>query len=111
MILGDLIGLPVHAADGTRVGRVGDVRLVALDAGYEVLGDTRVFGLIVGPHARGSQLGYERTGLRSPWPIAALGRRRHREEFLVRWEDVAAIRPGGVTLRAGHRRFSPALPG
>ncbi|MDQ1512610.1 MAG: hypothetical protein QOC59_452 [Microbacteriaceae bacterium] len=110
MILGDLIGLPVRGADGTKLGRVGDVRLVALDAGYEVLGDTRVFGLIVSPRARGSQLGYERTGVRAPAPIAAFGRWRHRGTFLVRWEDVASITRLGVTLGAGHHRFSPELP-
>jgi hypothetical protein len=30
--------------------------------------------------------------------------------FLVRWQDIAAIASDGVTLREGHRRFSPELP-
>ncbi|MDQ1530382.1 MAG: hypothetical protein QOE37_487 [Microbacteriaceae bacterium] len=110
MILGDLIGLPVRRADGTKVGTLADVRLVAADAGYEVLGDTRVFGVLVSPHSRGTQLGYERTGLRAPAPIAAFARWHQRGMFLVRWQDIAAIASDGVTLREGHRRFSPELP-
>jgi sporulation protein YlmC with PRC-barrel domain len=110
MILGDLIGLVVRDGDGRKLGKVNDVRLVATPSGYEVLADTHVFGLIVSPHGTGSNLGYERTGVRAPALIAALARWHHRGSFLIRWEDVAAITRDGVVLRTGHRRYDPALP-
>ena len=32
----------------------------------------RLYGIIVSPHAHSSSLGFERSGVRSLWPIAAL---------------------------------------
>jgi hypothetical protein len=51
----------------------------------------RLYGIVVSPHARSSSLGYERSDVRSPWPIAALVRWRHRGSFLVRWEDIERV--------------------
>jgi sporulation protein YlmC with PRC-barrel domain len=110
MILGDLIGLPVRDSAGRNLGKVNEVRLVASDNGPEVLADVRVFGVLVSPHGRGSSLGYERTNVRAPAVIAALGRWHHRGTFLVKWEDIGEVRADGLTLKARHRRFSPGLP-
>jgi hypothetical protein len=69
----------------------------------------RLHGIIVSPHARSSSLGFERSGVRSPWPIAALVRWRHRGSFLVRWGDIERIDLDRIRLRPGFEPGSPAL--
>ncbi len=120
MIAGDLIDVEVRDADGERLGYVVDLRLV-LDRPPEagaVLAGARLHGLVVSPRTRTSFLGYERTSVRAPWPIAQLLRRRHRGSFLVHWPDVASVpsldatrRGKGaiVVLRRGFDRYDPAL--
>lgn len=115
MILSELIGAPV-VDGGTRVGRVNDVRLV-LDATPDQaepdrtpMPTARLYGLIVGPSTAGSFLGYERSGVSSPWPIAQLLRWRRRDAFLILWRDVGGMSADGVLLRPGARRWSPVLP-
>jgi hypothetical protein len=70
----------------------------------------RLYGIIVSPHARSSSLGFERSGVRSPWPIASLVRWRHRGSFLVRWADLERIDVERIQLRPGFERASPELP-
>lgn len=109
MILGELFGRVVTDAAGHRVGQVADVRLV-LPKGTRT-GPARVHGLLVGRGAHPLFLGFERTGARSPWPVAQLVRRRQRDSFLVLWSDVAEVRADRVVLRAGAARWSTDLPG
>jgi hypothetical protein len=109
MILSDLLGRPAYV-DGDRVGWVIDVRLRPEPADSDQPMPTlRAHGLIVSPHSKASTLGYERSTVRSPRPIAALQRWRHRETFLVPWADVAGIEKDRVTLRPEHHRYSPEL--
>ena len=62
------------------------------------------------PHMPGSSsLGYERSGVRSQWPIAALVRWRHRGSFLVRWEDIERLDVRRINLRPGFTRVSSQL--
>ncbi|WP_431837942.1 PRC-barrel domain-containing protein [Cellulomonas sp. Y8] len=117
MILSDLLDAPVRAADGTPLGWVVDARFV-LDgpvdppgAGGGVLAVPRLHGLLVSPRTSTSFLGYERTDVRAPWPVAHWLRRRHRGTFLAHWADVASVDADGVALVAGARRYDPALPG
>jgi len=110
MILTDLLGSEVSEREF--LGYVSDARFV-LD---EVSGDqptptARLYGLIVSPHARSSSLGFERSGIRSPWPIAALVRWRHRDSFLVVWSDIQRIERGRVQLRLDFAQWSPELSG
>jgi hypothetical protein len=135
VILGDLLDAAVLTADGEMVGHVVDVRLALemLDddvdepsqdrehidpdeqplAGQvrrrDAVGGAEVVGLLVSPHTGSSFLGYERTGVRSPWPIAAIVRRRHRGTFLVAWEQVADVGAGEVRLADGFERLDPTL--
>ena len=116
MILSELLGSPV-VQGGDRVGRVADLRFV-LDAAPDTSDDMRVpmpearlYGLLVSPRTPGSFLGYERSGVTKPWPLAQLLRRRERGSFLVLWADVAQVSADGVLLRPHARRWSPALPG
>jgi len=69
----------------------------------------RLYGLLVSPHARSSSLGFERAGVRSPWPVAALVRWRHRGSFLVLWSDLTMISLGRIDLRPGYRKCSALL--
>jgi sporulation protein YlmC with PRC-barrel domain len=109
MILGDLLGTAVHDADGKRVGRVADVRFVIDGPANQLMADSRLVGLVVGPHTAASFLGYERTGLTQPWPIGSLLRWRHRGSFLVLWADIGQMGPQSVRLRKGYTAYSPAL--
>ncbi len=106
MILGELLGTPVHDAGGRRVGVVIDVRLLLPD---DARGAARVHGLLVGRGRRAPFLGFERTGARSPWPIGTLLRWAHAGSFLVRWDDVAEVRPDRVRLAPRAPRWSTDL--
>jgi sporulation protein YlmC with PRC-barrel domain len=109
MILGDLLGKDVYDDGGTRLGRVADARFVVDGVPRQLLAEARLLGLVVSPHSASSFLGYERTGLRQPWPLPSLLRWRHRGSFLVLWEDIVMIGAQGVRLRQGFTAYSPAL--
>ncbi|WP_454042328.1 PRC-barrel domain-containing protein [Cellulosimicrobium sp. Marseille-Q8652] len=107
-------GGPRDREDASRrdVGRDGgpdDEPLSASTAGRGAVGDARVVGILVSPRRAGSFHGYERTEVRSPWPIPQLVRHRHRGTYLVRWEDVTGVGPEGVRLAAGYAEHDPAL--
>ncbi|HEV6955639.1 MAG TPA: PRC-barrel domain containing protein [Promicromonospora sp.] len=136
MNVGDLLDAHVEEPEGARVGVVVDVRFALAvtepegeggeedrenpdaplsehTATRDEVGAARLVGLLVSPRSAGSFLGYERTDVRSPWPVPQLVRRRHRGTFLVDWADVAEVRTGSepvvVRLAAGYERRSPAL--
>ena len=106
MIITDLLGSRVSGPDF--LGFVSDVRFI-LESG-SARQPARLYGIIVSPHARSSSLGFERSGVRSPWPIAALVRWRHRGSFLVRWVDIERLDIDRIQLRPGFQRGSPELP-
>jgi hypothetical protein len=109
MILSNLLGAEVRLEDH-KVGHVIDVRLLADEVTTDQpMPRMHVYGFVVSPHARSSNLGYERSGVRSPWPIAAFEHWRHRDSFLVRWGDVQAVRERWVELRPGATRYRPDL--
>ena len=106
MIITELLGARVYGPDF--LGFVSDVRF-RLDT--ESIGQpAQLHGIIVSPHARSSSLGFERSGVRSPWPIAALVHWRHRGSFLARWGDIERIDVKRIQLREGFERGSPELP-
>jgi hypothetical protein len=141
MNVGDLFDAPVLGPDGAAVGTVVDMRFaleipddgdgdgdpggdrdreqerpLSEHVAGDAVGRARLVGLLVDPRGGGSLLGYERTGVDAPWPVAQLVRRRHRGTFLVRWDDVAELADPGargapvtVRLRAGYERRSPEL--
>jgi hypothetical protein len=97
------------AADGTGQAGSQDEPMSTATARRGAVGDARVVGILVSPRRSGSFHGYERTQVRSPWPIPQLVRRRHRGTYLVRWKDVADVGPDGVRLAAGYTEHDPAL--
>jgi hypothetical protein len=68
MILGDLLGTPVYASDGTRLGRLADARFVTDGSHHQLMADAHLMGMVVSPHSASSFLGYEQTALTSPGP-------------------------------------------
>lgn len=104
MQLSDLLGAPVTAQNGQRLGTVTDVRLAVRDDAAPAL-----FGLIISPRTRSSYLGYERSEVRRPAVLAALLRWRHRGTFLTLWRDLHAIDDNGIVLRDGFDRYSAVL--
>lgn len=109
MILSDLLGSAVLAADGERLGQVVDARLVLDGAPDGLLAAARLHGLVVSPHAHSSFAGYERTGVDAPALIARFLRWRARGAFLVLWEDLASFTDDVVRLRPGATLYSPRL--
>ena len=106
MIITDLLGARVFGPDF--LGFVSDVRFW-LDT-KSIGQPAQLYGIVVSPHARSSSLGYERSDVRSPSPIAALVRWRHRDSFLVRWEDIQRLDVRRINLRPGFTKVSSELP-
>ncbi|WP_401000407.1 PRC-barrel domain containing protein [Agromyces sp. GXQ0307] len=109
MILSELLGSEVVDACDDRVGTVIDARFALDGTPGQLLAEPRLVGLLVSPASRTSMWGYERTEVRSPFPIAQYVRRVHRGLFLAAWADIARIDEGRVTLREGYRRHDPRL--
>lgn len=108
MLASELLDRAVVDGRSDRLGLVVDVRL-ALPGDPEQQVPARVQGLLVSPHNGTPFLGYERTDVNSPVPIAALLRWLHRGTFLVAWEDLARIEEHRIVLRPGFRRYSADL--
>jgi len=87
---------------------VADCRLTVDGTPGPLLAEARLVGLIVAPKDRQGFLGYERTSVRSPAPLAQWYERRQRGSFLVLWEDLESI-DDVVTVRPGYTRWSSAL--
>lgn len=109
MILGDILGTPVHNAAGTRLGRVADARFVVDGRPGHLMAEARLLGIVISPHSAASFLGYERTGVTQPWPLANILRWRHRGSILVMWPDIARISTDSVQLREGFTAYRPDL--
>lgn len=108
MLLSDLLGSEVFGPRS--VGFVSDVRLLLDESSTDQpTPPAHVYGLIVSPHARSSSLGYERSGVRSPWPVAKLIGWRHRGSFLVLWPDVRRIEARRIDLRVDYTQRDPKL--
>jgi len=112
MILSDLLDLPVQDPTGRRLGFCIDARLV-LDApaGAGPLAGARLHGLVVSPRTRTSFMGYERSGVRRPWPLGALLERRHAGTFLVLWEDVVGVERERILVAGNAVRYDARLRG
>jgi hypothetical protein len=111
MQMSDVMGRPVADADGARVGKVADVRLVQDGPFVEGFGNgLRVDALVVGRGGVASRLGYVRGGVRGPWLLKVLAAALEGRAFLVPWADLEATDDGFVTTgrRADLQRLGPA---
>ena len=99
MRLSDILGSEVLAADGTSLGPVRDVRLVADGPELGAFGPAlRVHGILVGRGSLGARLGLGRPEMRGPWLLKRVFGRRPRH--LVSWTDIASFRDGTIRLSA-----------
>jgi hypothetical protein len=107
MLLNDILSLPVVGPEG-HLGYVADCRFAIDGAPGPLLADARLVGLIVArKHVHGF-LGYERTSVTSPAPLAWWYERRQRGSFLVLWEDIESI-DDVVRVRPEYVAWSSAL--
>jgi hypothetical protein len=99
MRLSDLLGSEVFAADGSSLGHVHDVRLVADGPEIGVFGPAlRIHGILVGRGSLGARLGLGRAEMRGPWLLKRVfGRRPH---HLVAWTEIASVEHGEIRLSA-----------
>jgi sporulation protein YlmC with PRC-barrel domain len=105
MRLSDLLRSEVVAEDGTRLGRVRDVRLVR--DGHELPGfgpSYRVHDLFVGKNSLGARLGLDRPHVHSPWILRVLFG-RHMPEAIP-WSSVVTVGEGRIRVRRGPSRES-----
>jgi sporulation protein YlmC with PRC-barrel domain len=89
MRISDLLASQVLRADGTRVGRVREVRIVQ---DGPIIGDVqagfRVDALLVGKGSLGVRLGYHAGNIRGPWLLNVLFRRSDHRLLTVPMTDV-----------------------
>jgi hypothetical protein len=102
MVLSDVLGTVVRAADGRVLGLVRDVRLIQDGPIDGTTARLRVDALVVSPHSLGLRLGYHHGGLRSPWLVRTAVRLLNRHVYTVAWTDVETfdVATSGITLRA-----------
>jgi hypothetical protein len=90
MRISDLLASDVHQADGTRVGRVREVRVVQDGPVVSGLQATfRVDAVIVGRGGLGVRLGYHGEHVRGPWLLNVLFARTKRRLRVISMSDVA----------------------
>ena len=108
MRLSELLGTAVVDSSGTPVGRVIDVRLVKDGPPIGTFGAAlRISGLVISPRRRGSYLGYERSGVRGPWVVAAIVRRLHRGTVYAEWSQIAERGADLITLATTKSELIP----
>jgi hypothetical protein len=104
MRLSELLGTEVRDADGERVGRVHDVRLVQDGPVQGAFGAAlRVDGLVVGRGGRNGlavRLGYHRQRVNGPYVLNRLVLAMERGARFVPWSQVDGIDGDVVRLRA-----------
>src|SRR4051812_25437877 len=98
MRLDELLRYEVFDAEGVKLGRVRDVRIVqdGPALGHRGAPLFRLHGLIVGPGAVGERLGYHRAGLKGPWLFTKLFAMRR--QVFVPWEQINRSDGGRIDL-------------
>jgi hypothetical protein len=87
----DLLGLPVLAPDGRRLGFLNDVRLAPTAAVDGVFPRLVVDGLVVDGRHVGSMLGYDRRAEQGPWLVRRIVRWIHRDAGYLPWTAVTRV--------------------
>jgi uncharacterized protein YrrD len=91
MRLSELIGSEIFDENGVSVGKVHDVRLVQDGPLRGTSAAFTVHGLIAGPHAIGTNLGFDRRKMHGPWMLKTFFTRLHRDNRFIAWERIASI--------------------
>jgi sporulation protein YlmC with PRC-barrel domain len=96
-----LIGCHVVDCEGTAIGTVHDLRLVAGPTAHGLAG-YRLDALITGRAAGGDRLGYTTGDVSGPWPLPAVFGWLSGGVYVVPWRSVAALE--GRVIRLSSRR-------
>ena len=111
MRMTDLLGSEVLGSDDVSIGKVHDVRVVQAGAPVGVWGASlQVRSLLVGPRSLGVRLGFDRAGVRGPWPLKAGFMALHRGMVEISWGHVTAIEPTRLRIDATADRSADLLP-
>jgi PRC-barrel domain len=109
MTLNDLLGCDVLTHDGTKLGRVVDVRVKTAGPAQPV--QVLPFdALLVSRRPTGSLFGYERRREQGPALLARFFRAIHRNACLVPWSGVAQWNPGSTVVLKPGAAIRPLLP-
>jgi sporulation protein YlmC with PRC-barrel domain len=96
MRLSELLDAEVTDHDGSRLGKVHDVRLVQdAPAGEGRDLAFRVDALVVGRAGVAARLGYSRNEIRGPWLVRLVATRCDRRTEEIPWSDVE-MHDGGI---------------
>ena len=99
MRMGELLRSEVVDAEGTVVGRVHDLRMVADGPALGRFGPAlRVEGLVVGKGSLAIRLGYHRAEVTGPFLLGRLFRALEGRARYVPWDRVAERADGRITL-------------
>jgi sporulation protein YlmC with PRC-barrel domain len=101
--LNELLQMPVQHLDGTRIGRVLDVRLEPErnEPGNRI----RVTGLVVGHGRPGSYFGYDRRPDMGPWLVSLVVRRLHRHSAYAAVEELDELDWDAGVIRVDRARL------
>jgi hypothetical protein len=100
--MSDLFGAYVLDSDGTRIGRVRDVRIVQDGPYVEGFGAAlRVDGILTGRGTAAVVLGFDRAKVKGPWPLVPIFRRFERRARYYAWRDIDVWDGDAVRLRPG----------
>ncbi len=108
MKLSDLLRAAVVTEAGDALGHVHDVRFTSATGGPE---GWSALGLIVGPSAFGTRLGYGRGGEHGPWVVAAVMGLLLRRGRVIPWDRVTRIdlENRRVVVSGSRDDFPPSL--
>ena len=105
----DILGAEVVGPDGTRLGKVLDIRLVQDGPMLGADCALRVDGFVVGKRWLASHLGYDRANVNGPALVNAVVQRLSSDNRFLSWDDVAQLAPGHVESRVTELRSVPVL--
>ena len=111
MRLSDLLGAEVVDVDGVHLGKVRDARLVQDGPIQGTFGaGLRLAGLIVGPMALGSRLGFRRTHVTAPALVVQPVRLLDARTRYVPWDSVVEVRDRVVRIDRAAAELEPPRP-
>jgi sporulation protein YlmC with PRC-barrel domain len=113
MRLSDILECDMVDDHGERIGRVHDVRVIREGPPQGMFGPSyQIVGLIVGHAGVGTRLGFDRAGVKGPWPLKKLFGRTRRKRQYVEWGMVEEVREGLIRLKVGKEACQavPELP-
>jgi hypothetical protein len=105
----EVLGADVHGPDGTRLGKVLDIRLVQDGPLLGADCALQIQGFVIGRRWLASHLGYDRANVNGPALVNAIVQRLCAGNRFLPWDDVAQLAPGRVESRVAQLGPVPML--